>query len=306
MKEHYTNWHWGDWFRDTASLASSTRGIWMDMIGEMARLQTDRLHSQFEKLPYILRDTQPNIMLAAIELATQNIADVLIDGKPMNQWRSEMANAGQNELDWITNSMAKSWLTVICRRRTRELHIIKIRSEAGKKGASATWQTDGKQHGKTDSKPMTNAGNGNGSGTPNPLPGESEGGTKPAPAAKLTNWTEPEEWAKLAYTAFTATPPPTFPSPLLVHQCAGLIAAGRTKPEFQSLVDWRRTTHNSHAPNSPTTLCDPEKWEQWHSMKRKEENGDDQDHRSDRSRGTANAGTHASYKKPFGISRPQG
>jgi len=207
MKEHYTNLHWGDWFKDTACLRPATRGIWLDMIGEMARRGTDRIHSQFDRLPFVLRDTPAGIMQAAIELAENDTADVLVDGVPLLAWRSKLSADGISELDWITNRMAKAYLTVICRRRAKELEIRKIRSEAGKKGMAQRWQTDNKPDNKPPNKPVTPSGNGNGNGITEGVQGE----TPKPPEPEYKPWRESADriLAKMSTLAGHTTPVPS-------------------------------------------------------------------------------------------------
>ena len=196
-KEHYTNLHWGDWFKDTAVLRLATRGLWIDIIGVMATRQSDRIHSQFERLPFVLRATMQDIMLASLDLAENDAAEVLVDGVPIIQWRENNVLSGINEMDWITNSMAKAWLTIICRRRSKELEIKHKRSEAGKLGMAVRYQKDNKDPNKDPNKGLTTAGNGNGNGNGTGVPEGGMGETDEpfiAPPSPVKPFT-PEEFA---------------------------------------------------------------------------------------------------------------
>lgn len=308
-KEHYTNFHWGDWFKDTASLRSSTRGIWLDMIGEMARRGSDRLHAQFERLPFVLRDTQMGIMLAAIELAENDTAIVLLDNKPILLWRNELHSAGISEQDWITNHMAKAYLTVICRRRTKELDISNKRSTAGRKGMASRWQSGNKGDNKPNNTDVTTHGSGSGSGSGNGITGKGSPEGEPATA-------KPDP---------ASAPPPATIHPNGLPAVEEVVTTGPafTRAQFdlagkQMLVDpkeldniwnylgsqgwrWSNGCGLGVDPRSVIHRC------MAHRERQKQQGGGasggnrSNTNRPDRAEGTANADKHDSFKRPLGV-----
>jgi len=146
-KEHWTKYNWGDWFKDeaVAQCRPATRGIWHDAYGRMLTAGTDRICGKLERLTHLLRASSIEIVQAAFDLAETNTAIVLLDGKPILEWREEMARKNLPEADWMANDMANSTLTLICRRLSRELHTSKIRAEVGRKGAAKRWQNHTKE-----------------------------------------------------------------------------------------------------------------------------------------------------------------
>jgi hypothetical protein len=110
------------------------------------------------------------------------------------------------------------------------------------------------------------------------------------------------KWANLAYTAFSASPP-TYPSQILLANCTQLIARGRTFSDFEAVVGWRRATINPRKPKSPETLTDPDKFDQWFTMRKEELEHHEQRSRNtgkvSRNVGTANEGKAHLFERPL-------
>lgn len=119
-------WYWDDWFSafDVRLCSLAARGLWIDMLGIMFKaeirgtLTINGKQVDSKKLAKIAGDTIAKIKDLLQELEEQNVFSRLEDN------------------------------TVVCRRMFRQSgkqdQISQIRSIAGKKGADARWQTDGK------------------------------------------------------------------------------------------------------------------------------------------------------------------
>jgi hypothetical protein len=213
-------------------------------------------------------------MLAAIELAENDTADVLIDGKPLLEWRRDLVAQGQSEQEWITNQMAKAVLTVICRRRAKQLAISRKRAEAGSAGAVAKWQTDGKPHGKADGKTMASSGNGNGIGTGSSSPESPE-----YPPPPPTHAEPPEPTVELTAEALAAVPsllrlamdqfelPDLDPNIQRIRSNLGeLQARGYGPDKIRTVIMWatdKTAAHLKGRPQSAQSATDPMRFGQW-------------------------------------------
>lgn len=119
-------WYWDDWFSafDVRLCSLAARGLWIDMLGIMFKaeirgtLTINGKQVDNKRLAKIAGDTIANIKKYKQELEDQDVFSYLEDK------------------------------TIICRRMFRKSgkqdQISQIRAEAGKKGAEARWQTDGK------------------------------------------------------------------------------------------------------------------------------------------------------------------
>jgi hypothetical protein len=121
-----TLWFWDDWFSsfDVRACSLAARGLWMDMLGIMARseiigtLTINGKQIDSTTLAKIAGTSEADIETSLSELEGNRVFSRLPDGTIVNR---RMFNGSQ-----------------------RKEMISKIKAAAGKKGAEARWQSDGK------------------------------------------------------------------------------------------------------------------------------------------------------------------
>jgi len=123
-------WFWDDWFSapEVRICSLAARGLWIDMLGIMAKSEI---------------------------WGTLLIAGKQIDSKTLAKICNTVEQEIKPLLSELKNNKVFSILedgTIFCRRMLAESQVSQARSEAGKKGAEARWQTDGN----LDGKPMAN------------------------------------------------------------------------------------------------------------------------------------------------------
>jgi len=141
VKEHWASFNWGDWFKDdaVASCSLQTQGAWINAIGRMYSNGTDRIAGTLLQCVGKLRaQTVEQVLQAAIELAATGTADVWIAGKPIVEWRQALAHNVLSEASVMANGWQNLGLVIVCRRRTKELKLRAVRSQAGTLGAYAS------------------------------------------------------------------------------------------------------------------------------------------------------------------------
>ena len=183
-----------------------------------------------------------------------------------------MAERGESELDFVANSLSKSYLTVICRRRSKELMLSKVRSEAGRKGMDSRYKGINKE----PNKSLTTAGNGNGNG--NIIDrglGEDENRVEIPPAKPKLDELEGEliykgkeinDWTIQALRVFEKHGPIPIGSTeaqIVKANCAELVANGKPKEKFDLLCDWTAKSENEYRPKDAASMTDPLKWTKW-------------------------------------------
>lgn len=134
-----TLWYWDDWFSsfDVRTCSLAARGLWIDMLGIMARAEIK---------------------------GTLTIAGKQINGK----YLAKLCGVSNRETGKLIKELEDNKVfsrlddgTIINRRMYGESRISKARSEAGKKGAETRWQSDSKEDNKENDKSMSGLGNGN-------------------------------------------------------------------------------------------------------------------------------------------------
>lgn len=127
MKNYWTQWEWRLWLGDPnlGMCQPATRGIWMDALCAMMERSTDRLTGTLEQLAQVCRCPVAAMTAAVDDLQMQDAAEV------------HRHDAG---------------ITIISRKRRRDIELAEKRSASGKKGAKSKWQNDGKQDGKPHGK----------------------------------------------------------------------------------------------------------------------------------------------------------
>ena len=121
-----TLWFWDDWFSsfDVRACSLAARGLWMDMLGIMARAE----------------------IMGTLTINGKQVNNTIlagIVGKAEAEIESPLAELEENR---VFSHLPDG--TIICRRMFNESQrkemISKIKAAAGKKGAEARWQTDGR------------------------------------------------------------------------------------------------------------------------------------------------------------------
>lgn len=111
-KEFWCKWEYRLWLGDRAlgMCAPSTRGVWTDAISSMMEGATDRLSGTPEQLARLCRCSVNDFMAAADDLSANNAAEV---------------------------HKHNGSITIISKKRRRELEIKQLRQNAGSKGGAS-------------------------------------------------------------------------------------------------------------------------------------------------------------------------
>lgn len=114
-KEFWSKWEYRLWLGDRAlgMCAPATRGVWVDAISSMMEGATDRLSGTPEQLSRVCRCSVSDFIAAIDDLSANNAADV-------------HKHSGS--------------ITIINKKRRRELEISHLRQKAGAKGGAKTQQ----------------------------------------------------------------------------------------------------------------------------------------------------------------------
>jgi len=160
-----------------------------------------------------------------------------------------------------------------------------------------------KGHSKGGSNRLYGSGSGSGSGSgggESPREGEGANG-RDVPTAEVLRL------AALAHEVFPATPP-NVPSTIVCSNVRHMLEIGRNPEEIERLFSWRRATRIEHVAQSPQSLSDPEKFDQWWTMMIEESRPKrSKPDRYDRNKGTYNEGKAWMYamEDPKDINRPE-
>ncbi len=283
-KNWWEKWEWTAWLSDPCigKCSMAGRGVWAELLNLMMASNTYKLEGTVLDLARQCRCSFDEFTLGLDDIQRCGVAEIA----RCNEHVTIISRRRQRE----TKEREANRL---CVKRHREKNdrngnvtpLVRPKKESckGQSNANVTLSnSDSNSDSDSESVPGEGAGRGAATDRSRDVPAvPPEVSDSPPPLPEFSPLSEPDAppldaelvgvLALEAHAACNGGKKPSYPSTVVLDNVSELLRQGRCADEIRALLAWRSETLSKHKPKSPVSLTDPDKFEQWRTMR--EEDG---------------------------------